>query len=486
MTQTPDFSGPELCRLPAHQIIDMLQNRKVSPQELLDAAYARIAKVEPSVNAMPTLCRDRAENAAKSITPNPDNPADLAGLPIAIKDLTPVAGVLTTYGSIGLKDNVPKTSDPVVEMMERNGGIVVGKTNTPEMGAGGNTFNDVFGRTRNPWNTRMNAAGSSGGAAASLASGEVWLSHGSDHGGSLRTPAAYCGIVGLRPSPGRAGGSQSFNSFMTQAANGPMARNVRDCALFLDAMAGYDPSSPISFPAPDTPFQTAVIEASEKVRIAYSPDLGGFSPVTPAYDTHLRAALAQVEKNGGTIELACPDLPDLERSYYVLRGLGHLTSTLRTPESILKHFKRTLRENTDFARSLTIEDIAKANLARSILYDNMRAFLVRFDVLACPTVGLAAQPCEVEYVTEINGLHLPDYMDWLRFSFLATTTGLPAISVPVGLDQAGMPVGLQLIGPPRGEAKLLAVARAVERAVGGPLGPIDPNIQHLKTGPDNA
>ena len=479
MTHSTSFSGPDLCRLAAFEVVDMLQKRKVSPQELLDAAFSRIAEVEPAINAMPTLCRDRAETAARAISPNTGNPGDLAGLPIGIKDLTPVAGVRTTFGTIGYKDFVPSASDPLVERLEENGGIVVGKTNTPENGAGGNTFNEVFGRTRNPWDTRMNAAGSSGGAAASLASGEVWLSHGSDHGGSLRTPAAYCGVVGLRPSPGRAGGGHEFNGFMGEGVDGPMARSVRDCALFLDAMTGYEPRFPISYPAPDQPFQKAVIEARSNVRIAYSPELGGFSPVTPEMDTCLRAALAQVEKSGGTVEEACPDLPDLERTYHVIRATGFLTGAIRTPEAISKHYKQTIRQNTDFAKSLTIEDVAKAHIGRSILYNNMQKFLTKFDVLACPTVGLFAQPCEIEWITEINGQKLDFYMDWLRFAFLATTTSLPAISVPVGLNAEGMPVGLQLIGPPRGEAKLLAVARAVEMAVGGPLGPINPNVRHL-------
>ena len=478
MPNPPAFTGPDLCRLPAHEVVTLLQQRKVSPQELLDAAFERIARVEPAINAMPTLCRERAEKAAAEITPNPENPADLAGLPLAIKDLNEVAGVLTTYGTIGHKDFVPDFSDPMVERLEKNGGVVVGKTNTPEMGAGGNTFNEVFGRTRNPWNTSKNAAGSSGGAAASLAAGEVWLSQGSDHGGSLRTPAAYCGIVGLRPSPGRAGGSKPLNRFATEGLDGPMARNVQDCALFMDAMSGFDSRYPISFPAPETPFQQAVINADSKVRIAFSSDLNGFSPVSREMEGNLRKALIKIEKNGGVVEEACPDLPNLDRTYRVIRGFGMAIGSLNTPTSISQHFKKTLTENIAFGKSLTAEDVARAAVDRSILYNNMQAFLTRFDVLACPTVGIAAQDCEIEYITRIDAHELSNYMDWLRFAFLSTTTNLPAISVPAGLDAKGMPVGLQLIGPPRGEAKLLAVARAVEMAVGGPLGPIDPVVTH--------
>ncbi|MCP5037310.1 MAG: amidase, partial [Rhodobacteraceae bacterium] len=328
------------------------------------------------------------------------------------------------------------------------------------------------------WDTRLNAAGSSGGAAVSLATGEVWLSHGADHGGSLRTPAAYNGIVGRRPSPGIAAGD-SEAGFIIEGQQGPMARSVRDCALFLDAMAGFQPAAPTSYPAPDTPYQRAVIEADSKVRIGFAPDLNGFSLVEPEIDAHLRGALALVEKNGGTVIEACPDLPELERTYHTLRGQLWATVFKRAPESLTRHFKATLAENTVFGRALTMDDIAEANLNRTTLFKNMLGFHETFDVLACPTVGNMPRPVEVEWVHEINGEILDGYMDWLRFAFLSTTTGLPSISVPVGLSGSGIPIGLQLIGPPRGEAKLLSVARAVEMATGGPLGPIDPNVTHL-------
>lgn len=479
-TSQKEFTGPELCRLEAHEVVNLLRKGDVSPKDILEAAFKRIEVVEPLVNAMPTTCRARAEEAIKSLDDNNSNhPGWLAGLPIGIKDLTPVKGVRTTFGTVGMANHIPEASDPLVERLEQRGGVVVGKTNTPELGAGGNTFNDVFGMTRNPWDTTLNAAGSSGGAAVSLATGEVWLSHGSDHGGSLRTPAAYCGVVGLRPSPGRAGGGPADAGFFIEGAQGPMARSVRDCALFLDAMAGFEPRFPISWPAPDQPFQQAVIEADGQVRIGFAPDLGGFSPVEIEIDNHLRKTLAEVEKNGGIVEEACPDLPDLERTYHTLRGMMWATGARRMPQSMTRHFKKTLAENVDFGQALTMEDIADANLNRTTLYNNMRFFLQDFDVLACPTVGNMPRPVVEEWVSEINGHKLDGYMDWLRFAFLATTTGLPAISVPVGLSADGIPIGLQLIGPPRGEAKLLSVARAVEMAAGGPLGPIDPNVTHL-------
>lgn len=469
------FTGPDLCALSAVEAVSLLRSGKVSPQELLDAARLRVEAVEPLVNAMPTQCWDRAARASGNLnTESRDHPGWLAGLPIAIKDLTPVAGVRTTWGTMAYADHIPETSDPMVTRLESRGGIVVGKTNTPEYGAGGNTFNDVFGPTLNPWDTRLNAGGSSGGAAVSLATGEVWLSQGSDHGGSLRTPAAYNGIVGLRPSPGRVS-SGSEIAYFIEGVQGPMARSVQDAALFLDALAGFDPVSPISYPAPDEPFQQSVLCASQKVRIGFSADLGGFAPVEPAISDALRAALSKVEANGGIVEETSPDLPHLERTYHTLRGRMWVAVFRSKPEMLTRHFKQTLKDNWEFGQTLTIDDVADAHLHRTVIYRNMVCFLQDFDVLACPVVGNMPRAQSEEWVHEVNGQPLTGYMDWLRFAFLATVTGLPAISVPVGLSN-GIPVAIQLIGPPRGEARLLAVARAVEIATGGPFGPIDPHV----------
>jgi amidase len=478
----PQFTGPELCAKSAWEVVELLKRGEVSPAELLDAAFARTAEVEPAINATPTLCPERAYARAAALDEtHKDHPGWLGGLPIGIKDLDRVKGVRTTFGTRGLADFIPDVSEHFVERLEQRGGIVVGKTNTPEMGAGGNTFNEVLGRTRNPRDTSLNPAGSSGGAAAALATGEHWLSQGSDHGGSLRTPAAYCGIAGLRPSMGLVPGTLNAGAsagWSGEGVVGPMARSVRDCALFLDAMCGFHPRVPNSYPAPAEPFQDAVMRADGKVRIAYSPDLNGFSPVEPVITQAIEAALRDVEKSGGMVEAACPDVTGLERTYRVLRGFGQAMGYARTPERITRHFKRTIQENWAFGRSLTQDDIANANIDRTTIFLNVMELLEDFDVLAFPTVGNMPRKAEVEWVDEVNGVKLDDYMSWLRFAFLATTTGLPAISLPVGFSPDGLPIGLQLLGPHRGEAMLLAVAQAVENAVGGPLGPIDPVIRH--------
>ncbi|MCB1458674.1 MAG: amidase [Nitratireductor sp.] len=472
------YTGPELCALSAREAVKLLKRKEVSPAEMLDAAFERIAQVEPSVNAVVATCEDRARKAVQRLAVderiNGREPGWLAGLPIAIKDLTMVSGVRTTYGNMALKDFVPEQTDPLVELMERRGAVVVGKTNTPEFGAGGNTFNDVYGYTRNPWDTRKNAGGSSGGAAVSLATGEVWLSQGSDLAGSARTPAGFCGIVGMRPSPGRCGGGPAATAFATEGISGPMARDVQDLALFLDTMAGFIPEMPITLEAPATPFQEAVKRADGKVRIAFSEDQGGFAPVEREIRSVLRGAMQKIAGSGGEVEDACPQLPGLYETYVTLRGIHYGSVNAYLPDAVQAHFKRTLRENTQFGRSLKTPDIFDALRQRTVLYHAMRTFLEGHDVLAIPVAGIEPGLVEEEYPMMVDGEPVTDYVDWLRFSFLATATGLPALVVPVGFTASGMPVGVQLVGRPRGEARLLAVARAVEVAIGFPSTPIDP------------
>lgn len=462
------FSGPELCARPAREVIALLRSGAVSTRDLIDASLQRMDQVEPQVNAVVTRCEDRA----RAVTP--DTAAPLAGLPIGIKDLNEVAGVRTTFGTLGHAQHIPKTSDPLVQRLEDRGGVVLGKTNTPEMGAGANTFNAVFGATRNPWNTAMNAAGSSGGAAVSLATGELWLSHGSDFGGSLRSPANYCGIVGLRPSPGIAGGSSAHLGFTTGGVDGPMARDVLDCALFLDAMAGYDPVWPISFPAPQTPFFETARQDAGQIRMAYTPDLNGFAAVTSEIDGVLRAALEGLRLPDVSIEEHCPDLPRLDETFRALRCLSFLGSYQVTPERVTTHYKDTIKGNLADARAMTFDDYVQAERDRATIYNTMARFFQTHDVLACPVNGLAPLPVEVEYPTEVAGRRMRDYIDWLQFAFLATVAGLPALSLPVGFTPSGMPVGLQLIGPPRGEARLLQVAHKLEQALNLPVTLIDP------------
>lgn len=468
-----DFTGPELCALSAVDAVSALQKGDVSPAEMLDAALSRIEAVEPQINAMPTVCADRARAAISKLEKGAEAPW-LAGLPIGIKDLTAVEGVRTTFGTKGLADNIPPASDPLVERLERRGGVVVGKTNTPEMGAGGNTFNEVFGMTRNPWNTALNAGGSSGGAAASLASGEVWLSHGSDLAGSLRTPGAYCGVIGLRPSPGRAGGSPVDYAFSFEGIQGPMARTAADCALFLDAMSGFDRRQPTSLHEPATSFADAVAKAEAPKRIAFAPDLNGFAPVEREVRDLMSAAMKRLEGVGTVVEEACPDLPGLDDCYRRLRGMFWAAGAGRLPQEIQQHFKPTLKINSRYGLELSGEEMIDAQRTRSRLYAIMEQFLRGYDALAFPVIGLASFPVETEYPEAVDGVPCTDYVEWLKFSYLATTVGLPAISIPIGFTKNGAPMGIQMIGQPRGEAGLLQIAAVMEQITEGFGKPIDP------------
>lgn len=475
-----EFTGPEICAKPARDVVEMLRRKEVSPKELLDASYERMDQVGEVVNATVIQCRERAYAQLDSVgDADPNEPGWLGGLPIGIKDLNDVSGVKTTMGSWGLRDNIAAASSPLVEMIESRGGITTGKTNSPEFGAGGNTFNDVFGYTRNPWDTSKNAGGSSGGAAASLAVGETWLSHGSDLAGSCRTPAGYCGVVGLRPSPGRAGGGPGPAAFLNEGISGPLARDVEDCALFLDNMAGFDPRVPLSLEAPAVSFQDALKQEKKNIRIAFSEDQGGFAPVEREVRDILSGAMKIAEKSGMTVEEGCPEMPALYDSYVALRGMHYGAVNNFVPDFVKEHFKATLQENIDVGVQQTSHDIYLAQRGRTEVYQQMRVFLNDFDVLAIPVVGLEPGPIEQEWPPVVDGVEMPDYVDWLRFSFLATTAALPALAMPAGFTKSGMPIGIQLIGPPRGDALVLQVGLALERALNLPKTPIDPNVTHV-------
>lgn len=466
------YTGHELCALSAVDAVDALKKGDVSPTELLEASLTRIAEVEPDINALPIVMADRAREHVANLTPGDEAPW-LAGLPISIKDLNPIKGVRTTWGTKGYADHIAAVTDPLVDRLEKRGGVLVAKSNTPEMGAGGNTFNEVFGATKNPWNTALNPGGSSGGAAAALATGECWLSHGSDLGGSLRTPAAYCGIIGMRPTPGRAGGSEK-QQFAHEGLSGPMARTAADCALFLDAMAGFDPRLFQSLEAPRVSFLDEVKRAEAPKRIAYSPDLDGLAPVEAEVRDLIEAALKALQGAGTDVVETCPDLEGLEPTYNTLRALAQYSSPGQEAPAIQQHYKKTLRENIQLGRELVVDDIVAATRGRSFLYNRMAAFMADFDAIACPIVGIGALASEIEYPTVVNGQPQGHYMDWLKFAMLATTAGLPAISVPIGFTKSGGAMGIQFIGKPRGEAGLLKIAAAMETLIDGFGKPIDP------------
>jgi amidase len=455
----------EIWKLTAREAVKGLRNKEISPLELVDAAEARIRAVDGMVNALPTLCLERARAHARRLMEQgpPENPGPgyLYGLPIAVKDLTKVKGVRSTEGSLVFADRVPDRSDILVERLEENGALVIGKSNTPEFGAGGTTVNDVFGMTLNPWNTRYTCGGSSGGSAVSLATGQVWLATGTDLGGSLRLPASFCGVVGFRPSPGRVAHGPTALPFGVLDVDGPMARNVGDAALLLDAMAGSHPEDPISMPAPAESFQSFAANTKAPKLVAWSPDLG-IAPVDREVRAICEKAAYTFHNMGVRVDAACPDLSDADKTFQALRAVQRAASSAQ----LLAEHRGQLSPEVIFyaekALGLTGREIVAAEVCRGEIYQRMVRFFQDYDLLICPTVMVSPFDAKLREVREVEGVTFDDYFAWLRLTFAITATSCPAMSVPCGFTAAGLPVGIQIIGPPRGEARVISGAALFE------------------------
>jgi amidase len=462
--------------LTALRAVELLRNGEVTAIDLVDAAERRIVEIEPRLNALPIRCFDRARAHARRLMHERADRGSgfLYGLPIVVKDLTAVAGVRWTEGSRVFADRIAERSDILVERLEANGAIVIAKSNTPEFGAGGNTTNDVFGHTRNPWNTEYTTGGSSGGSAAAIASGEAWLATGSDMAGSVRLPASFCSVVGLRPSPGRVAHGPRSLSFGMLDVDGPMARNVADAALMLDAMAGEHPEDPLSLAAPSVPFLRAALDPVPPRRIAWSADLG-ISPLHPEVRTVCENAIAKFAALGTVIEERCPDFADAEQTFQVLRNMQRVGGTMELLEKYRDKLSPEIVHYSTRGLHHTAREIAQAELARSTLYRRMAGLFEHCDLFVTPTVMVPPFNVMQRHVMEVQGITLPDFFAWLRLTLAITITSCPALSVPCGFTASGLPVGLQLIGRPRGEAQLLSAAAAFEAQLPcASLLPIDP------------
>jgi amidase len=468
----------DLIRLSACEVVQRLKAREITPLDLIDAALARIKDVEGAINALPTLCEERARAAAEAImtaaTTARAHPGWLAGLPIAVKDLSDVKGVRTTFGSPIFADNISTQTDITVEILEHRGAVVLAKSNTPEFGAGANTFNEVFGKTRNPWNTALTVGGSSGGSAAALAAGEVWLATGTDLGGSLRTPASFCSVVGLRPSPGRVARS-SANPFDTLSVAGPMARDVPDLALFLDAMVGRHPGDPLSWDEPGPNFQSAARRKVLPKRVAFSPNLG-FLPVDPDIAEQCRRAAHRLSEAGVIVEDAAPALSDAVDIFQTLRAGSFAARFKPLYDTQRDKLKPEVIWNIEQGLKLTPIEIGKAEVARGLLYKRMARFFADYDLLLCPAAPVAPFDVDIRWVDEIAGQRFDNYIEWIAITFAITVAACPALSLPCGFTADRKPVGLQMIAPNGGEAALISAAAAAEEIYGiHRLTPIDPN-----------
>jgi amidase len=468
-------SDQGLVRATACAIVDKLNTGEVTPLDLLDVLEQRIAEVDGKVNALPTLCFDRARTHAKALMKKPVGERGLlAGLPVPIKDLYDVEGVLTTQGSPIYRDYVPAHSDISVERLEGNGGVIYAKSNTPEFGAGANTFNEVFGPTLNPWDLSRSAAGSSGGAAAALATGTAWLAHGSDMGGSLRNPASFCGVVGMRPSVGRVARTPIAKIDRNLTVQGPMARNVEDLALLLDAMSGEHSGDPLSLPSLPVSFLSAARSGKKPKRIAYSPDLG-ITPVDPEVAAVTRKAAERFAEMGIIVEEAHPDLREAHECFQVLRAFDFAVSKAALLRSKRDQLKPEVIWNIEEGLKLTVEKLERAEAQRVTMFTRTLEFFKTYDLLLTPATIVAPFPIENRYVAECAGHKFGNYVEWLAIVYAITLVYCPALSLPCGFTASGLPVGLQMVGPPRGEAPLLAGAKLLENILGiSGATPIDP------------
>jgi amidase len=461
----------EICTLTATELAAQIRARGLSAAEVMEAHLLRIERVNPLVNAIVTAVPpEQALDAARACdralaegSAPPASEAPLFGLPVAHKDLVETRGLRTTYGSPIFADNVPAFDALLVERLRAAGAITVGKTNTPEFGAGSQTFNPVFGATRNPYDLSRTCGGSSGGAAVALACGLVPIADGSDLGGSLRNPAGYCNVVGFRTTPGRVPHWPARWPYMPLSVDGPMARTVADVALLLSAMAGPDLRAPLSFGEPGAIFARPLAADIAGTRVAWSPDLGGL-PVDPQVAAVFAAQRDSFKDLGCVVEEAAPDLRDADEIFTTLRALSYELSHSEKLDKHREKLKDTVVWNIEQGRALTGPQVARAMRRHGELLERVRAFFERYDALVLPTSQVPPFPVEQPYVTKINGVQLGSYLDWMRSCYWVSVMCCPAIAVPAGFTPEGLPVGLQIVGAPRDELGVLRLAQAYEGA----------------------
>jgi amidase len=453
-----------LWRRSAVELAGALRNREVSAREVLGAHLARIAETDPAINAIVTLEPERAlaqAAAADEALARGEPVGPLHGLPIAHKDLADTAGVRTTYGSPIYADHVPERDEPFVVRVREAGAVMLGKTNTPEFGAGSHTFNPVFGPTRNPHDLSKSAGGSSGGAAAALASGMVPIADGSDLGGSLRNPASFCGVVGFRPSVGLVH-SWADADPEDLSVDGPMARTVEDAALLLSVMADR----------PDLAVVAAQAADLDGLRVAWAPACAATMPVDPEIVSVVDAARPRFEALGCRVAPAYPDLTGAREVFFTLRAQSFATEYGPLLTQHRSRIKETVLWNIELGLALTGDDVARAHALAADIRDRAAAFFDSFDVLVQPVTQVAPFPIETEYPTEVAGVAMATYIDWMESCWSITVLGGPAISVPCGRTATGLPIGLQIVGQRGGDAAVLRLARAFEQT--GPPATIAP------------
>lgn len=471
----------------------LIARRELSPVELADACIERIGALDHAVNALvahdfPSF-RSAAKNAEKALMAGGELGV-LHGLPFGVKDMIDVAGLPTTFGSKIFRDNIPSKDDRLVAAMRRSGAIPIGKTNNPEWSAGGNTRNRVYGVTANPYDLNRTCAGSSGGSAVSLACGYAPLATGSDTGGSLRNPAAYCGVVGLRPSPGVVPGPNRDCALIPLQTAGPMARNVADVALMLSAIARTDYDDPFSIVSQrnagsgSRDYATLPSYDLLSLKVAVTEDYG-FAPTENIVRNHFRTVIRNLEPFIGTMTEASPDCTGADRIFAVLRALQFLGKHARLVDGRPSEVGPLVTANVEEGRTYSAEDVADALIMQGRYYRDWQAFFSHYDVLLCPTVTVSPRPWRELYPAEIDGIATKSYYHWLSMAYASTIAGHPSISIPCGRDANNMPFGLQIVGRRHGDHALLAVAAEIEGIIASSsdLAPRSPDLEMLKSAP---
>jgi amidase len=465
-----------VCDKTAVELVGLLKRRALSPVELLDACLARIAAVNPAVNAVVTLDEPGARAAAKAAEAEimrGEERGPLHGLPVLIKDTQDTKGMRSTYGSPILADNIPVADQASVARLRAAGGIIFGKTNTPEWAAGANTRNPVFGATGNPFDPMRSAAGSSGGSAVALACGMAPLASGSDTGGSLRNPAAYSGIVGMRPSSGLVASDKRAHGWSNLSTDGPMARNVADLALMLSVMASDDGRDPLAYTLPGETVRGAPARWSppvpvdlKRLRVAFTADFG-FAPTEAAVRRVFAQRVAKIAPLVADCREGTPDCSEADETFAVLRAALFLSNHGKNFRERPEMLGPNVRANVEEGLAYRLDDYSRAAAAQTRIYRSYQSFFESCDVLISPAITLSPRPWAEFYPTEIDGVPTKSYFHWLALAYAVTLAGHPALSLPLGLDEQGLPFGLQIVGPRGGDAIVLSVAAALEAAFAG-------------------
>ncbi len=460
----PMEPADDICALTATEMAARIRRKQLSAHEVMQAHLARIERINPKVNAIVTLVAEEALANAKKADEmqargGPLGP--LHGLPVAHKDLVPTAGIRTTYGSPFYKDNIPTSDALIVRRIHAAGAITLGKTNTPEFGAGSNTFNPVFGATRNAFNLAKTVGGSSGGAACALNCQLVPIADGSDTGGSLRNPGAWNNIVGFRPSPGRV--TDDDHSWSPLSTGGPMARTVSDVALFLSAIAGPHAPDPLAIDEDPARFRRPLARNVKGTRIAWFTDLGGI-PFEPEITRVVNSNMQAFRDLGCVVEHAEPDFTGVDDAFPILRHLSYHSSYAKLAKANPSMFKETVKFEIAEAERNSGADVARAVARQNKMFGDVAQFFTTHDFFVLPVTQVEPFDVTTEYPTSINGIAMPTYIDWMRSCWYVTFMGCPAISVPAGFSASGLPVGLQIVGKPRDDWGVLQIAHAFEQA----------------------